>query len=200
MKILNDLEKVQNSSVSDGIREWATKTIATLRERSPLAISVTLRALREGKKWHTAQAFQNDYAIASVFMAHPDFVTGVRARLIDRIKTRPNWTLNRLEDVKETDVDKFFEGCNAVSGALNLTGSEIDIQHSTYNEYPHGWTALPSEREILATLHGYNIWGGDLKQEIMSRMQSKTGLWEKVQDVYERFGALRPSISKHTSV
>src|SRR2546421_8327682 len=62
--------------------DWATKTIETLRQRSPTAVYVTLRQMMLGREWSIQETFQREYHIAAAFMAHPDFTEGVTAQLI----------------------------------------------------------------------------------------------------------------------
>lgn len=165
------------------MQTWAGKTISTMRERSPIGVAVTLRALRAGKHWTIAQAFRNEHAIASAFMAHPDFVTGVTSRLIQRIKGRPDWAPNTLEDVRDADVDAFFARCDAKSGGLSLleTGPRAN-----YLEYPHVWTALPSEAAILEQLQKSGGSQEEALKALLKRTDGKIGVKEKVEEVFSR--------------
>src|SRR5690606_8811896 len=72
------------SESEGGQPERAKKTLETLDARCPTALIVSLRALREGKKWNISETFQWEYVLASHFMAHPDFVEGVSAKLIEK--------------------------------------------------------------------------------------------------------------------
>jgi 3-hydroxyisobutyryl-CoA hydrolase len=174
---------VQDSSADEAVRSWATKTIATIRERSPIGVAVTLRALRAGRHWNIAQAFRNEHAIASAFMAHSDFVTGVTARLIERSKERPNWAPNTLEDVRDADVDAFFVGCDAKSGGLPLleTGPR-----ASYNEYPHAWTTLPTETAIKEQLQKSGGSQEEALKALLKNTDGKVGVKEKVEEVFSR--------------
>ena len=164
------------------IKTWAQGTIDTIRERSPIGVSVTLREMRLGKTWNIAQAFQNEHAIACEFMRHPDFVNGVTARLITRSKERPNWKPNTLEDVTERAVDKFFVNCGKQSSALKLMASG---PHATYSQYPHAWLALPTEREIAAKFEEGKMTE-EVVQEFLKETNGKTGIREKVEEFAER--------------
>jgi 3-hydroxyisobutyryl-CoA hydrolase len=183
LKILSALESVRDSTHDEEVSTWATKTINTIRERSPIGVAVTLRALREGRSWNIAQAFRNEHAISSVFMTHADFVTGVTARLIKRSKGRPDWKPNQLEDVRDDEIARFFAHCNADKGGLALLESG---PLATYASYPHAWTALPSEAEIRQAL---SEAGGDREavvKALLKKTDGKVGVREKCDEVFER--------------
>jgi 3-hydroxyisobutyryl-CoA hydrolase len=175
--ILASLEKVSNNG-SEELKEWAKKTIATIKTRSPISVAVTLQQMRIGRNWSIAETFQREYDIASHFMAHPDFVEGVTSRLIERKKERPNWQPNTLEQVKRTEVDAFF--ASAVDGTRLPLISEVD-----YREYPHAWIGLPREEEILREV------GGKKKEDVVAilleKYEGKQGVREKIAEVFDRY-------------
>jgi 3-hydroxyisobutyryl-CoA hydrolase len=180
LDILKDLEKVAANGATEDIKSWASKTIKTIRERSPIGVAVTLRSLRLGRDWDIAQAFQNEHEIARVFMRHSDFTTGVKARLVERSKERPSWAPNTLEDVTESDVDQFFAGINRQGLEFWTSGPE-----ARYKNYPHAWLALPTDAEIEARLSQ-----GQSPTEIIAAISKekhgKIGIKEKVEEVVER--------------
>jgi 3-hydroxyisobutyryl-CoA hydrolase len=137
--------------------------------------------MRLGKKWNIAQAFQNEHAIASEFMRHPDFVEGVTARLITRSKERPNWKPNQIEDVREADVNAFYAQVDNPSTALKLisTGTE-----AKYEKYPYAWLGLPTEAEIKERLAQKPA--EEVIQDIITEKNGKMGVREKVEEVLER--------------
>jgi len=174
--IMESLEQVKNKAINPEIQKWADKTIQTINSRSPISVAVTLLQMRVGRQWSIAQAFQKEYEIASKFMAHPDFVEGVTARLIERKKERPNWKPNTIEQVEQEDVDAFF--ATSRGGPLPL------ISPDDYQEYPHAWIELPREEEILREA------GGNKSEEVVARLlekyQGKQGVREKIAEVLER--------------
>jgi 3-hydroxyisobutyryl-CoA hydrolase len=111
-------------------------------------------------------------------MAHPDFVEGVTARLVERKKERPNWQPNTIADVKRMDFDAFFAGSK--SGQTLPLISEAD-----YKEYPHAWIGLPKEDEILREAGGKT--GEDVVAILLERYEGKQGVREKIVEVLERF-------------
>jgi 3-hydroxyisobutyryl-CoA hydrolase len=179
LEIIEELEK--SKSQSEEVRAWADKTIKTIEERSPIGVAVTLQTLRDGKKWTISQAFQNELEIAGQFMQHPDFVTGVTARLIERIKDRPNWQPNTLKDVSAENLAPFFKKINRGGESLQLlhTGKE-----ASYSTYPHAWLSLPTEKQILAVAKTESPEG--VLQHFLEKTKHKLGVKEKVTEVLER--------------
>jgi 3-hydroxyisobutyryl-CoA hydrolase len=175
--ILSSLQNVVETGASKDLKSWAQKTIDTIHTRSPISVSVTLQQMRIGRQWSIAQTFQNEYAIASTFMSHPDFVEGVTARLIERTKARPQWSPNTLADVKKRDVAEFFAQGDERLALI----SEVD-----YKEYPHAWIGLPREEEILREAGGKTR--EDVVETLLERYEGKQGVREKIAEVLERFG------------
>ncbi|ORY17054.1 3-hydroxyisobutyryl-CoA hydrolase mitochondrial precursor [Clohesyomyces aquaticus] len=175
--ILTALETVKSDSgSSEPLKKWAERTIDTIQTRSPISVAVTLHQMRVGGSWSIAETFQREYDIAAHFMAHPDFVEGVTARLIERKKERPSWQPNTLEDVRPADVARFFEG----RSHLPLTSS------ANYKEYPHAWIGLPREEEILQLSTG--ISREDVVGKLLEKYEGKQGVREKVAEVLDRAG------------
>jgi 3-hydroxyisobutyryl-CoA hydrolase len=181
LQILSRLAEVQSNQEEDAsIREWADKTIKTIRERSPIAVAVTAQQMRVAKDWNIAETFQREHDIATAFMHHPDFVEGVTARLIERKKTRPDWQPNTLEDVTSEEVDRFFQKGKDVLPLLE-SGAE-----ARYSEYPHKKLALPTEQEILNVYDGGNVQAEEVVQHFLTERGGKVGIREKVGEVLER--------------
>lgn len=178
--ILASLAEVRDSAnSSEELKTWAEKTIETLQTRSPIAVAVTLEQMRIARSWSIAETFQREYDIASHFMAHPDFVEGVTARLIERKKERPNWQPNQLADVKKADVTAFFKRAEGTP-ELPL------ISESDYSEYPHQWIGLPREEEIMGEASGKPR--EEVVATLLNKYDGKQGVREKVAEVLERYG------------
>jgi 3-hydroxyisobutyryl-CoA hydrolase len=179
--ILDSLNDLKSSDKSSGeLKTWATKTLETLHTRSPIAVAVTLQQMRVGREWSIAETFQREYDIASHFMAHPDFVEGVTARLVERRKERPNWQPNTFKEVQSSDVNQFFVQKGQKLPLIN-SGKGSD-----YKEYPHAWIGLPREEEILRTFA--STTSEEALSQLMDKYEGKQGLREKVAQVLERRG------------
>jgi 3-hydroxyisobutyryl-CoA hydrolase len=179
--IIASLKGVANDEKSsEPLATWAKKTIDTIQTRSPISVAVTLEQMRIGRQWSIAQTFQKEYDIASAFMAHPDFVEGVTAKLIERKKERPNWQPNTLDEVKKRDVQKFFIG--------KENGEQLPLlTNADYKEYPHAWIGLPREEEILREMSGKKA--EDALASLLEKYEGKQGVREKVAEVLSRYSS-----------
>ena len=175
--IMASLEKVKKEHTDADIQTWADKTIQTIHSRSPISVAVALQQMRVGRQWSIAQTFQREYSIASKFMAHPDFVEGVTARLVERKKERPNWKPNTLDDVNNQDV----EACFAVGREPLLSL----LNQNDYKDYPHAWIGLPKENEILREAAGKKT--EEVVGKLLEKYEGKQGVREKIAEVLERY-------------
>ena len=71
--------------------DWAAKQAKSLRRKSPLALSVTLEALRRGAKFSFREAMERELDISLGFLKTQDFYEGIRAQLIDKDRN-PKWS------------------------------------------------------------------------------------------------------------
>jgi enoyl-CoA hydratase len=71
-----------------------------LSERSPTALTVTLKLLRRNQGRPLEEVFAADLKASRFLLRHPDYLEGVRARLLDR-DDRPLWRPERLDEVGE---------------------------------------------------------------------------------------------------
>ncbi|KAF2796042.1 3-hydroxyisobutyryl-CoA hydrolase mitochondrial precursor [Melanomma pulvis-pyrius CBS 109.77] len=164
----------KDAASSEALKAWATRTLDTLHARSPIAVAVTFQQMHVGRNWSIAETFQREYDIAAHFMAHPDFVEGVTARLIERRKERPNWQPRFSSEVTPQDIQPFF-----------TRRSELPlISTGDYKEYPHAWIGLPREEEILIEAAGGKREA--VVETLLERYEGKQGVREKVAEVLER--------------
>jgi len=184
-EILNALKNETESS-DTYLAEWAKATQKTIAIRSPTSLRVTLRQLREGRNWNISETFVREQKIASTFMAHPDFVEGVSARLINKPPTQPKWNPAKLEEVKEADVDRFFEQ-PGYHETLQLVDPHEGALDQRYTDYPHAKFALPRESDIQAVVQQVGQEGSKkVTDEILKQWKNKAGVREKVQEVLAR--------------
>jgi enoyl-CoA hydratase len=88
--------------------EWPAKTLAELNRRSPLALKLTLAAIRTARTLPTLEAALNvEYRLTTRLFEHGEFIEGVRALLVDKDKS-PKWNPPRLEEVSSEMVEAFF--------------------------------------------------------------------------------------------
>lgn len=74
-----------------------------LSERSPTSVVLTLELLRHNEGRPLEEVFQADLKAARFVFSHPDFVEGVRARLIDK-DDKPRWQPPTIEEVGQLDL------------------------------------------------------------------------------------------------
>jgi enoyl-CoA hydratase len=83
----------------------AANLIAT---RSPIALSVTLEAVRRAAKMDTLEdVLTQDYRVSCASLRSHDLVEGIRAQLVDKDRN-PKWSPASLGRVSAADVDAYF--------------------------------------------------------------------------------------------
>ncbi|MDY6905152.1 MAG: enoyl-CoA hydratase/isomerase family protein [Thermodesulfobacteriota bacterium] len=70
----------------------------SLSERSPTSLALTLKLIRRNEGHPMEKVYENDARSAHFMVTHPDFLEGVRARLIDK-DNQPDWRPKRVEEV-----------------------------------------------------------------------------------------------------
>lgn len=160
-------------------KKWAEDTLATLHQRSPTAVYVTLRQMQLGKNWSISTTFQREHQIASKFMAHLDFTEGVHALLI-RKDGKPKWSPASLEDIQPGDniAEPFFE----IEGAEKLKL----LNEEDYSEYPHARFSIPTEAAIKAVVDQGELTPSKVVEYFVHQRQGKQGVTEIVKEVVSR--------------
>ena len=100
-------EIVQRLQASDG--DWAQAALKAMRHVSPSALHWTLQALRRGRDLTLPQALDAEFALTQTTMAHPDFVEGVRAMVVDKDR-KPAWQPATIEQVDQARIEALFAG------------------------------------------------------------------------------------------
>jgi len=70
--------------------------------RSPTSLVLTLHLLRRNQGRAMAEVYRSDLQAAEFMLGHPDFLEGVRARLLDK-DNQPQWLPDKIEDVDLAD-------------------------------------------------------------------------------------------------
>jgi len=82
--------------------EWAAKQAKSIRRKSPLAMAVTLEAMRRGGKLRFREAMQRELDYSLGYLKTQDFYEGIRAQLIDKDRN-PKWS-HELGDVTQAQI------------------------------------------------------------------------------------------------
>ncbi|KAK0383592.1 hypothetical protein NLU13_9503 [Sarocladium strictum] len=162
------------------VEQWAQKQLETMKKRSPTAVHVTLRQMRNGGKWNLAETFSKEHQIASKFMQHPDFTEGVTALLVR--KEAPKWQPESLEAIPASeDVAKpFFEF--DPDQKLEL------FTDRSYKEYPHADLGVPSEKEVKEVLRegAGELTRRALINKVVASRQGRQGVKTVVEEIVAR--------------
>ncbi|GLQ06459.1 enoyl-CoA hydratase/isomerase family protein [Sneathiella chinensis] len=86
---------------------WAMRVAASLKSKSPTALKLAFRQLREGAKAEFDECMQMEWRMVNRVIKGTEFYEGTRAVLIDRDQS-PKWNPATLEDVHEADIDAYF--------------------------------------------------------------------------------------------
>ena len=93
--------------------DFARETFATLRTRSPQAMKVSLKLLRDGARMATFEdEMRQEYAVATRVVQRPDIVEGVRAVIVDKDHS-PRWDPPSPEGVTDHMIDRIFAPLSA---------------------------------------------------------------------------------------
>jgi enoyl-CoA hydratase len=86
---------------------WTQPALKALHHVSPSALCWTLEALRRGAGLTLPQALDAEFLLTRTTMAHPDFIEGVRAMVVDKDR-QPKWQPARIEDVDPKSIAAMF--------------------------------------------------------------------------------------------
>jgi len=68
----------------------------SMAERSPTALVLTLKLLRYNEGRPIEEVFANELNASKIITRHPDYIEGIRARLVDR-DDKPKWNPDRID-------------------------------------------------------------------------------------------------------
>ena len=88
--------------------DWANAQLATLQTKSPQALKVSFRQMREGAAMASFEdEIRSEYRIASRVSSLHDFQEGVRALIVDK-DNKPAWNPATLAAVTDAALDQIF--------------------------------------------------------------------------------------------
>jgi len=103
----DELEEVLGALQADG-GDFAQATLATLATKSPQAMKVSLKLLKDAAGMATfADEMRQEYAVACRVVQRPDFGEGVRALIVDK-DNAPRWEPATVEGVSDHMIDRIF--------------------------------------------------------------------------------------------
>ncbi|MGB3389766.1 MAG: enoyl-CoA hydratase/isomerase family protein, partial [Pseudaminobacter sp.] len=108
------LESLERAAPSD---EFAAKTLATMRTRSPTSLAVAFRQITTGSTLSMDECMRMEFRIVNRMVAGHDFYEGIRAVLIDKGST-PVWRPATLDDLDPAEIDAYF---------APLPGGDLDL-------------------------------------------------------------------------
>ena len=92
--------------------EWAGRTAATMRTKSPLSLKLALAQVRRGKAWEFETCMRAEFRIVSRVIHGSDFYEGVRAVIVDK-DNKPRWQPATLGEVSDAEVERHFAALGA---------------------------------------------------------------------------------------
>ncbi|GAB2702219.1 enoyl-CoA hydratase/isomerase family protein [Nocardia thraciensis] len=100
----------------------ANKAAAEVLSKSPVALKVTLRSLRNaGAVANLEEALNEEYRVSVASLSSHDLVEGIRAQVVDKDRN-PQWQPAALADVSAGQVDAYFAELG--DDELNLVAPE----------------------------------------------------------------------------
>ena len=103
--ILAALDREAGSASADA--EWAAKTAALMRTKSPTSLKLALAQVRRGAQWDFETCMRAEYRIVSRIIHGHDFYEGVRAVIVDK-DNKPQWQPSTLADISDAEVERHF--------------------------------------------------------------------------------------------
>lgn len=90
-----------------GEDEWLRNAATALAGGSPTTLALIWELRQRAKRMSLAEVFRLELIVALQCCEHPDFVEGVRARLVDK-DNKANWTPATMDRISEAWVEEHF--------------------------------------------------------------------------------------------
>lgn len=90
--------------------------VKQLEEQCPISLGVIHKSISVAGGRSVKECFQQDFQICEHFVVDSNFAEGVRCVLVEK-GAKPTWSHKHLLDVKEQEVEKYFQ---AVEGSKPL--------------------------------------------------------------------------------
>ena len=87
--------------------DWAAQQLKLMRRKSPLALVVTLEAMRRGREMSFREVMAMELDLSLNFLSTQDFYEGIRAQLIDKDRN-PQWSHDGVGSVTDEQVERMF--------------------------------------------------------------------------------------------
>ena len=87
--------------------DWAGKTAATIRTKSPLSLKLALAQVRHANSWDFETCMRAEFRLVSRVIQDHDFYEGVRAVIVDK-DNQPRWRPATLAAVSAAEVERHF--------------------------------------------------------------------------------------------
>jgi len=97
------LQNLQNNSSA-----FTQDTLKMLTKKSPIALVVTLAALKQGAYLKFDECMKLEFRLVSRFLSSHDFAEGIRAVIIDKDQT-PKWQPKTLAEIDEKEIAEYFK-------------------------------------------------------------------------------------------
>ncbi|CAK9304437.1 unnamed protein product [Gordionus sp. m RMFG-2023] len=93
----------------------------SLNTLSPTSLKLTFKLLCDSTNgnWDLNACLIHEYRLSCRLLRHNDFIEGVRAVLVDK-DNKPKWKPSTLAEVKDSDINKFFEPFTPVENIEEL--------------------------------------------------------------------------------
>ncbi|KAL8340577.1 hypothetical protein RB601_006596 [Gaeumannomyces tritici] len=181
-RIISALE-TEEQGPDEPIKKWATRTLETLRQRSPTAVHVSLLQMRMAEGWSIRKVFEREHLLAAKFMASPDFTEGVTAKLINKPATQPKWKPATLDEIKDSDVRAFLR-----QPEPEATPEPIKfLTDLDFYQYPHRELGLPREKDVHDLLKdSIPRSQHDIIKHFVDKTKAKLGVKEVVSEIVYR--------------